>query len=110
MQRVLDAVYAAVLASCRPPRSCIVLNHLYLLHALPALWGQLHRGTAAMFEYWEILPLALALIPGFYLGLPLLIRLQQRFPAEPKLKVLDLERLDRKIAKFLMTRTKALFE
>jgi hypothetical protein len=63
-----------------------------------------------MFDYWEILPLALALIPGFYLGLPLLIRMQQRFPAEPKLKVLDLERLDRKIAKFLMTRAKALFE
>jgi hypothetical protein len=60
-------------------------------------------------EHLAILLCLLALIPAYYLGIPLIIRLQQQFPAHPTLTELDFEILDPSLARFLMTRTKALF-
>ena len=63
-----------------------------------------------LFENLDFLLLLLALVPAFYLGFPLLIRMQQRFQAHPELRELRLERLDRSISRFLMSRAEALFE
>ena len=51
----------------------------------------------------------LVFIPAYYLGVPLLIRMQQRFPAHPTLSEMDFKQLDPSLADFLMTQTKALF-
>ena len=59
----------------------------------------------SVFAYVVWLP---AVAAAFYLGLPLLIYFQQKFPAHPEMLELDLEDLDRALAKFLMTRTRAL--
>ena len=53
----------------------------------------------------------LALTLGYYyLVLPLLIGLRQRYPASPTLTELDFEELAPSLAEFLMTRTRTLYE
>ena len=47
---------------------------------------------------------------AFYALVPLLIRFQQKFPARPELRELDLHDLDRSLAKFLRTRTEVLLD
>src|SRR5258707_11426229 len=63
-----------------------------------------------MTEHLDFFIWPLALLAVYYLGFPLLIRLQQRFPAHPKLMELDFEKIDSSLGDFLMTQTKALFE
>ena len=52
----------------------------------------------------------LVLIALFYIGGPLLVRFRVRLPGHPKLLSLDMESLPPEIAKFLMARTRDLFE
>jgi hypothetical protein len=64
-----------------------------------------------MSEYLDLLLwLFLILIPVFYLGMPLLVRFQQRMAAHPRLTELDLHTLEPSIATFLTAQTRALFE
>src|SRR6266536_2542650 len=62
-----------------------------------------------MVEDFDFLLWLLTFIPAYYLGVPLLVRLQQRFPAHPKVMELDFGKLDSSLAEFLTTRTTALF-
>jgi hypothetical protein len=50
----------------------------------------------------------LLLIPGVYLGLPLLIRFQQKMQAHPILEDLNFDRLSTSVSEFLMEQTRAL--
>ena len=52
----------------------------------------------------------LAGVSAFYLGVPLLIRFQQRLSAHPKLDVIDLADLDLPVKQFLATQTDALLK
>src|ERR1700730_15360116 len=58
------------------------------------------------FPYWLLWPLII--VSAYYLGVPLLIRSQQRYRAHPELMELDFEELDPEIAKFIRTRTESL--
>jgi hypothetical protein len=55
------------------------------------------------FLYWF-----LAIIPAFYLGTPLLIRLETKLPASPEARPIDLDRIDPKIADYLTEQTEEL--
>src|ERR1700675_476644 len=48
------------------------------------------------------------IVPVYYLGVPLLIRSQQRYPTHLELMELDFEELDPAIAKFIRTRSVSL--
>ena len=48
-------------------------------------------------------------VAAYYLVLPVLVGMQQRYSANPKVMELNFERLDPSLAEFLMTRTRALF-
>src|SRR5258708_24573754 len=63
-----------------------------------------------MFEPIAFFIWPLALLAVFCLGLPLLICLEHRYPAHPKLMELDFEEVDPSLGDFLMTQTKALFK
>ena len=52
----------------------------------------------------------LLLIPAYYLVVPVIVGLQQRYPATPVLNKLELDELDSPFTKFLITQSKALFE
>jgi hypothetical protein len=68
------------------------------------------KDQATMLDFYsEFLWLFLILVAAYYLGAPMVIRFQQRYPAHPELTALDFENLDPSLAKFLMSRTKALF-
>jgi len=58
--------------------------------------------------YFLLIPLGL--VVAFYLIIPLILRSQQRYPASPQLLEMRFETLKPSLAKFLMTRTHALFE
>jgi len=58
--------------------------------------------------YFLLIPLGL--VVAFYLIIPLILRSQQRYPASPQLLEMRFESLKPSLAKFLMTRTHALFE
>jgi hypothetical protein len=55
---------------------------------------------------WGVVGLMLA----YYLGLPLLLHCQMRFPAVPQVEQLDLDRVKPSVAEFLMSRTRDLHE
>ena len=57
--------------------------------------------------YFLLIPLGL--VVAFYLIIPLILRSQQRYPASPQLLEMRFETLKPSLAKFLMTRTHALF-
>jgi hypothetical protein len=59
-------------------------------------------------HFYELVWL-LALIPAYYLGMPLLILAKNRISARPNFKVLDLKQINPDIARFLMSRAEALF-
>lgn len=63
-----------------------------------------------MAEPFDQLLLLLGLVPAYYLGIPLLVGLGQRYPASPNLTELDFEELEPSQAEFLMTRTRKLYE
>jgi len=63
-----------------------------------------------MFEPIAFFIWPLALLAVFCLGLPLLLCLEKRYPAHPKLMELDFEKIDSSLGDFLMTQTKALFK
>jgi hypothetical protein len=63
-----------------------------------------------MEEHLELFIWSLALMPAYYVGFPLFMRWHGRYPAHPKTKELNFEKLGLSIAEFLMTQTKALFE
>jgi len=52
----------------------------------------------------------LLLIPAYYLGMPLVIRFQQRVAAHPNFTPLDFYQLSPVMSQFLMSRTKCLFD
>lgn len=59
---------------------------------------------------WHWLLWLLALIPAFYLLVPLVIWPWMRFPAHPDIKELDTRTLQKSLRQFLMTQTNDLFE
>ena len=63
-----------------------------------------------MLENFELLFWLLVFIPVFYLGMPLLIRSQQRLRRHPTLEVLSLKTMDPELANYLMTHARALFK
>src|SRR5437879_5493114 len=61
------------------------------------------------FALWLVPVVPVALVGVFYyLVIPLVVRAQQRFPARPKLKELDLDRIDPDLDEFLTAQTKIL--
>jgi hypothetical protein len=56
------------------------------------------------FVYW-----ILALVPLYYLGMPLLVWFRQKMQAHPRLEPLDLNQLSPALSDFLMQQTKALY-
>src|SRR5437588_5173633 len=69
------------------------------------VWSE-NPEVAAMFESFEQYLWLLLLIPGFYLGVPLLIRAQQKMHAHPRMEPLDFDRLRPSISQFIMKQTK----
>jgi len=59
---------------------------------------------------WPWLLWLLALIPAFYLLMPLAIWPLQRFPAHPKIEELDTRDLKKSLRQFLMTQASALYD
>lgn len=60
-----------------------------------------------IFDYLIWIPVVIA---AFYLGMPLLIRAQQKFPARPKLENLRFDDLDDETSQFLIKKTEALIK
>ena len=63
-----------------------------------------------MAEPFDQLLVFLALLLGYFLVLPIVVGLGQRYPASPMLTELDFDELERSQAEFLMTRTQTLYE
>jgi hypothetical protein len=60
-------------------------------------------------EFFDNIYWLLLLIPAIYLGIPLMMRFQQKMQAHPALEELDFDRLSPSISQFLMNQTKALY-
>jgi hypothetical protein len=60
-------------------------------------------------EFFDNIYWLLLLIPAIYLGIPLMIRFQQKMQAHPALEELDFDRLSPSISQFLMNQTKTLY-